>query len=1035
MNESILKALMSLFAIIANVDENGLSPKARKVVASYLNLHLNQLLVEEYLMLFDKFLGKHHRKRKSRKKGLALNSVKVLAICSGINEELQQNEKIIVMLRLLEFIAEDEIITPQELEFISTVADVFNIPEAEYIDLKTFVTGDINEIKQRNKLLLINNNKNQNISNPESDLKFKHIYNENLEGLLQMLHIESTNTIVLIYKGEMPLYLNSQKIIVKHSYIFGNGSIIRSQNIASVYYSDIINKFIHSESKEKIIFEADAIKFQFKNSQNGIQKFTFKEKSGHLIGIMGGSGVGKSTLFSVLIGNLKLNSGSIKINGYNLETDKDKLEGVIGYIPQDDLMIEELTVFQNLYYSACLCFKDLSKEEIIVLVDKVLQDLGLFEIKDLKVGTPLNKFISGGQRKRLNVALELIREPSVMFVDEPTSGLSSSDSEIVMTLLKEQTLKGKLLFVNIHQPSSDIYKLFDRIIVMDKGGFPVFFGNPIEAILYFKQINHQVNASEADCPSCGNVNPEQVLDMVGAKTVNEYGQLTKTRKNSPREWYDMYQEKIAPTLAFETQEEKIPLPSNFFKIPSALKQFKIFSIRNLLSKLTNKQYLFINLLEAPFLALILAYFTKYSKGNDLNPDLYIFAENVNISAYLFMSIIVSLFMGLTVSAEEIIKDRLIQKRESFLNLSRWAYLNSKIIFLFLLSAIQSLSFVLVGNMILEIRGMTFEYWIILFAISCIANIIGLNISSLLNSVVTIYITIPLILVPQILLSGTVVNFDKLNKNFASQKFVPIIGDLMTSRWGYEALMVTQFKRNKYEKHFFDIEKKIEDANYKYTSLYDNLENKIRFCTDSIGNENSKTRVERDLRILSNEIAKLEVESKIDFAENDKISYETFDNKLSESLMEYISEINKYYNKIENKLQNEFDAKYREIVEEYGSDKAVADFKSKYYNIAIEYAMRIKPNESIIVEDGDELIRKSLPIFKSPEAPYGRAHFYAASKNLFGLEIDTLWFNTAFIWLTTFLLYLILVFDVLNKMTKMLSKITIFKKLKNIKLKR
>ena len=103
---------------------------------------------------------------------------------------------------------------------------------------------------------------------------------------------------------------------------------------------------------------------------------------------------------------------------------------------------------------------------------RVLMDIDLIGIKNLAVGDPINKYISGGQRKRLNIALELIREPSVLFADEPTSGLSSMDSEMVMLLLKEQTLKGRLVIVNIHQPSSDIYKLFDKLLIMDKGGYP-----------------------------------------------------------------------------------------------------------------------------------------------------------------------------------------------------------------------------------------------------------------------------------------------------------------------------------------------------------------------------------------------------------------------------------------------------------------------------------------------------------------------------------------------------------------------------------
>ncbi len=149
--------------------------------------------------------------------------------------------------------------------------------------------------------------------------------------------------------------------------------------------------------------------------------------TGKLVGIIGGSGVGKSTLLNVLNGNLKPQKGKVLINGYNLNYEKEKseLQGVIGYVPQEDLLIEDLTVYQNLFFNAKLCLNQFGKDEIEETVNKILEDLDLQDIKDLKVGNPLKKVISGGQRKRLNIGLELIREPSILFVDEPTSGLSS----------------------------------------------------------------------------------------------------------------------------------------------------------------------------------------------------------------------------------------------------------------------------------------------------------------------------------------------------------------------------------------------------------------------------------------------------------------------------------------------------------------------------------------------------------------------------------------------------------------------------------
>ena len=137
---------------------------------------------------------------------------------------------------------------------------------------------------------------------------------------------------------------------------------------------------------------------------------------------MGSSGSGKTTLMNVLVGMYKPASGEVRINKLSLSSDASKLTGVSGFVPQDDLLIEELSVFDNLYFNARFCFKHLSDREVREKVSETLINLGLNEKRDLRVGSVLNKTISGGQRKRLNIALELIREPSILFLDEPTSG-------------------------------------------------------------------------------------------------------------------------------------------------------------------------------------------------------------------------------------------------------------------------------------------------------------------------------------------------------------------------------------------------------------------------------------------------------------------------------------------------------------------------------------------------------------------------------------------------------------------------------------
>ncbi len=243
------------------------------------------------------------------------------------------------------------------------------------------------------------------------------------------------------------------------------------------------------------------------------------------------------------------------------------------------------------------------------LTVRVLMNLGLTEIRDLKVGSPMQKTISGGQRKRVNIALELLREPTILFVDEPTSGLSSRDSENIMDLLKELALRGKMVFVVIHQPSSDIFKMFDTLIIMDVGGFQIYYGNPVEAVIYFRDIVNAANKTQGACPECGNINPEQIFSIIETKIVNEYGRLTNTRKVSPGQWYQYFKQKIRIPRV-EHVREALPVVQ---EIPNWLKQFKTFLTRDVLAKLANKQYLYINVFQGPVLAFFIAFMVKYYK--------------------------------------------------------------------------------------------------------------------------------------------------------------------------------------------------------------------------------------------------------------------------------------------------------------------------------------------------------------------------------------------------------------------------------------
>lgn len=1019
MSEKILNALMQLFAIISR-PESKLSDR-RTVVESFLIRQLNRELAPKYLKVFDDYYSEHQEKQKEKDKitrRISSISVRVLKICTDVNEELTQQQKVIVLFQLLEFVKSDgNEVSHQEMEFINTVASIFNFPADEYEDIKQFVLTNFEHFPESEHVLLIDNRKD--FQHPA----VKHSLVEGMEGQIRILYLPSSNIYLLRYVGEKEIYLNGQLLQHDKVHVFTTGSSIRNPQIKPIYYSDVVSSFHRDLMKEKIVFEADRIEYHFSGGKIGLHEMSFSEESGRLVGIMGASGAGKSTLLNVLNGTASPTSGSVRINGYDIHKEKEKLKGLIGYVSQDDLLIEELTVFQNLYYNAKLCFDNYTEKELVETVNRTLENLGLYEIKDIQVGSPLNKKISGGQRKRLNIALELIREPSVLFLDEPTSGLSSRDSVNIMDLLKELSLKGKLVFVVIHQPSSEIFKMFDRLLILDTGGYLIYNGDPIDSIIYFKERVHHANWNESECHACGNVNPEQIFNIVELAVLDEYGKQTRTRKISPQEWYSYYKE-----YSSETNQKKQAgntLPKISFKTPNRFRQFLIFAKRDILSKLANTQYLVINFLEAPVLALIMAYIIKYYNVNVTNQYGYTLFGNSNLPVYLFMSVIVAIFVGLTVSAEEIIKDRKILKREAFLDLSWSSYLLSKVGVQFGLSAIQALTFVLVGNSIMEIKGMYWQYWLVLFSIWTSSNMMGLMISDSFKTVVTIYILIPFLVIPQIILSGVLVKYEKLNPAISSPTSIPFYGELMTARWGYEALAVYQFKENKYDRQFYQWNKIMSMADFRKNYWINHLNRKLDEIESNIDHPESKQKVENDLQLLRNEIGKENQRNRqVAFAFIDSLVPGHVTPRIMEEARSYLRLLNTYYIRLSNKANEEKDKLISSLQRTPEMKESFQLLKRRHANEALEEFVTNKNETDRILEYKNHLYQKINPIYLDPESRFIKAHFYAPRKMVFGRYIDTIWVNIGVIWFMTIILYLMLYFRLLKKLLDSIENLSL-----------
>ncbi len=1010
MSEPILNAIIKLFALVAK--EDLVNKQERDQIEAFLNDHVGQRAMGAHLRVFDdycKAIANHTPQQEA-------DDIRVIA--QEINQGVAQKQKNLIMVELMSTVMADGNISTREDQITRVIGRALNVNEADHELIKYYVQGSHRGDFENESILTID-------SIPTYSGKGRHIFRPDLDGLIAILYLASTDSFFFKYVGHTDVYLNSVPQKPNNINALAIGSLIRWGHADPVYYGDILGVFKKIDSSTRTSFEAVNISFQFKNGRLGLRDVNLSEESGNLVALMGASGAGKSTLLHVLNGTEKPSAGKVLINGIDIHKEPKKIEGVIGFVPQDDLLIEDLTVYQNLYFAAKLCFSHLSEMAVHKLVMRTLEDLGLMETKDLKVGSPLRKTISGGQRKRLNIGLELLREPAVLFCDEPTSGLSSRDSENIIDLLKELSLKGKLVFTVIHQPSSDIFKMFDKLVILDTGGYQIYYGNPVDAVSYFKQNINLINSEEGECVRCGNVNPEQIFNIIETKVINEYGNFTSERKFTPEQWNQNYLQKIKPSQVERSNET----PHSTLSIPTWLKQTKLFSARDLLSKLSNQQYMIINLLEAPLLAFILAFIVRYYNIDDPFKAGYIFSKNLNMPAYLFMSVIVALFMGLTVSAEEIIRDRKILKREAFLHLSRSSYIISKIGILFMISAIQTGLFVAIGNYILDIHGMFFTHWMILFTASCFANLLGLNISSAFNSAVTIYILIPVLLIPQLILSGVVVKFDKLNPVIGNTATVPFVGDLMASRWAFEAAMVAQYKDNKFERQFYHWDKQMSESDYKKIYYIPALETKLGFVHMNLSNAEPGIRlqVESDFTVLRNEISReLASVKKTDFSSLDKFRVDAFDSSAYKETLQFLEAMKKYYVTKYNKADKEKEKYIARLTATVESEKEFEHLRQSYQNEAILELVKNMAETNRIIEKDGRLIQKFYPIYKDPDPDHMvdfDAQFYMPSKHFLNQNIDTLYFNVGVIWSMTLVLAIALYYEALKKVIDGLSNIS------------
>ena len=633
-----------------------------------------------------------------------------------------------------------------------------------------------------------------------------------------------------------PRVIHVGSVPVRDRYLLTDGDTITLNDgqFLRCHFSD---RIIEEERNVVRQIELREVAHRFDNRDTALDGISLTARRGEMVCVMGPSGCGKSTLLRVLGGQLKPKSGDILMNGLALYENIKSLTSYIAYIPQEDAFDPLLRVDENLDFSVAVRCPHLKAEDRRKRVDAKLSELGLAELRKRLAGTPQQKFLSGGERKRLNAGLDMIGISDVYLFDEPTSGLSSKDSEHVLEIIRSLA-RNKIVFASIHQPSSRLLQMFDKALLLDKGGKMVYFGTPQGMLEYFWLAYNEETGPSAEVEAMPpGLTPDYVFDVletplrdISGDVIQEKsadGHLVAARRFPPNFWRDRYQNHLVmesmdkvgtstpkrpgddATAAGSLASKKVPkAPQHTIREEGIL--LSTLVKRAFLSKLRNRANLLTTLLEAPMLAVLIATVLRYSEE-----DHYTFASAFHIPTYLFMSLVVAMFLGLTNSADEIIRDRHTLSRERNHNLRTFYYLIGKVLSLGTFALVQCVIYLLIGNYILEIREMfsIHLWWMFLTSLSGV--FLGLLVSSLVTDSRTALNTIPLMLIPQIILGGALIKYEEMNKNLdlvysirrwsapedspeadsVSKLKVPFVCQFMPLRWSYEAMLISQSKLN------------------------------------------------------------------------------------------------------------------------------------------------------------------------------------------------------------------------------------------------
>jgi ABC-type multidrug transport system ATPase subunit/pSer/pThr/pTyr-binding forkhead associated (FHA) protein len=498
---------------------------------------------------------------------------------------------------------------------------------------------------------------------------------------------------------------------------------------------------------------------------------------GEFVGLMGPSGAGKTTLMNALNGYVPPTKGIVLLNGQDLYRHYDQFRSVLGYVPQDDVMHRDLTVGQALYYSARLRLpSDYTAADIRQRIDTVLEQLGLTGTEDVLIGSAERKGISGGQRRRVNLAMELLTDPLVLFLDEPTSGLSSEDAMTVMKVLRSLADSGKTILLTIHQPSLEVYRLMDHLVLMGKDqgssdpGRLVYFGPAYPNAVHHFNPDGIPNARPGIDPS-----PDEVLRGMSRKPAGEWAQRYRA---------SAYYEEFVRQRSGGVDDSEGGEAVTHTRGISAFFQWWLLVCRLVTIKLRDRTSTAILLVQAPIVALLVAMvFGKQVTEKVTSsswPDV-----SVALGKTVFLMALAALWFGASNAVREIVGEWAVYHRERMLNLRIGPYVASKFAVLGALCVIQCVTLLLIVGPMCKLEA----NWLLLFGMlmlsALVGTTIGLILSALARTSEVAIALLPIVLLPMVILGGAL---QPIHQMSTATRWVSMA---VPTRWAYEGILLLE----------------------------------------------------------------------------------------------------------------------------------------------------------------------------------------------------------------------------------------------------